>query len=204
MAFVSFRRGYYVEGVERPRLVVADSMTPDYVDAETIYLVRPGKAPDSIEVYTRHGDSHRPAIIRGTPEGFLAAVTKARQDVHSAAVHDCDLGPSRIGYAFVADNKTIAAVAVDDIDSYEKLALIGRAGQTPSKLANMNGTVDVEAAVTAIPINTDPVQTPYYSMALPSVGNVRVSRSADGTILYFLGDDEAAAMSIEVYGLPAV
>ena len=107
----------------------------------------------------------------------------------------------RIGHVAALKNTQVSAFAVADIDYYNAIEFIGKAGADVGGAFVKPDHQSARVAVSEIPINSDPSAVPFYSLTIPDVGTIRVSRSADGGKLYLLGDAGAAAFSLTIRGV---
>ena len=109
--------------------------------------------------------------------------------------------PVRLGVGGAENNESIAEIVVADIDLYPTLRFKGRAGaDTKAALLSPSPfTIDVPTAAVAVANTPTPSKAAHLVTA---AGTVYVSRSVDGTKLYVLGEDSAAACGLTVEGLP--
>lgn len=111
--------------------------------------------------------------------------------------------PAQLGYAYASKNTAVVSASVEDIDGYETIEFTGRAAETVAKALAVTEPFIVRVPRADIPVNDNPVSAPHKVLTAPDGGNINVSRSTDGTTLYFLADDAVMAFGIEVIGHPA-
>ena len=109
-------------------------------------------------------------------------------------------GPVRLGSGGSENNQAVAKIVVADIDLYPVLRFSGRSGATAAK-ALVAAPFTVDVPVSSIGVATTPLPSKSAHLVGQS-GTVYVSRADDGTSLYLLGEDSAAAFGVTVEGIP--
>ncbi len=108
--------------------------------------------------------------------------------------------PVRLGAGGAENNQAVAEIVVADIDLYSTLRFSGRSGPSSAK-ALVSAPFTVDVPVSSIGVAATPLPSNSGHL-VGQAGTVYVSRSADGTSLYLLGDDSAQAFGFAVDGIP--
>ena len=108
--------------------------------------------------------------------------------------------PVTLGYAQEASNVQNVTVSVADIDDFGMVRFTGKAARSPADALAMADNVMSEVAPGDIGVGTNPLTAESHVIALPA-GNIKVSRNADGTVLYFVADDAVQAFGIQITGI---
>ena len=162
-----------------------------------------------VEIHSDHvgglGSSQNYYILDTTAEQVVDEIERRIHcEMDYARTGSAHLEPSppvRLGTGGSENNQAVAETTVADIDLYPILRFSGRSGATAAKaLASVPFSVDVP--VSALGVSTTPLPSVSGHLKGPS-GTVYVSRSEDGTKLYMLGEDGAAAFGITVEGVSA-
>lgn len=159
-------------------------------------------APSGEGSTTYPNDTHQfIAFADGKAADIIARIEKLR-----AGTCECDdmpvqpVSPTRLGYIYVPNNTKSHYMSVNDLDTYDEIEFVVRAGGTAADVLTPNMPARIKVPRSDIPISTNPFIAPRLTLAVPRVGNVFVGRMADGSKLYFIGDDQAEVSAIEVYG----
>ena len=108
--------------------------------------------------------------------------------------------PARLGFASAASNSHVVSATVTDIDDFARLTFGVRAARTAAAALAVATPHSVTVDVPNIPINTNPISGARLTLAVPGAGNIVVSRSRRGRMLFFLGQDAVAAFGITIDG----
>jgi len=135
--------------------------------------------------------------VKGTATEIVAELERR---IAADRLGDPPTPPARIGHAHAAANTQVTSVTVATLDGYDGIEFVGKAGATAGAVLAVAEPFRIAVDRADIPINTNPVLQPRSTLTIPKVGNIVVSRSADGRTLYFVGDDAAAVFSIELFG----
>lgn len=106
--------------------------------------------------------------------------------------------PTTLGYAFEAMNTQTVVVTVDDLDDFDTIRFAGKASATLTSALSMADNVASEVAPGDIGVGTNPLSAESHVIDVGGVGNIKVSRSQDGTVLYFVADDAVQAFGIQI------
>ena len=108
--------------------------------------------------------------------------------------------PVELYYAQAASNVQTVSVVVPDIDGFGMIRFTGKAARSPADALAVADNVMSEVAPGDIGVGTNPLTAESHVIALPA-GNIKVSRNADGTVLYLVADDAVQAFGIQITGI---
>ena len=166
------------------------------------YLVWQYEAPHQDRGGSGPHDRASFLLVRGTGTAWLEKINAAIAG--DAALHhtgsEQGSTPAVLGYAFAKSNAGITSLSVSDIDDFSQIEFRIRAGRNPEAALGILKPFSVRVDVSSIPVNANPVSGLRLTLAVPGADDIVVSRSTDGTILYLLGQDNAAAFGIEIFG----
>ncbi|MXX62959.1 MAG: hypothetical protein F4X04_14580 [Holophagales bacterium] len=144
-------------------------------------------------------------VIDMTPAEVIHAIEeRIHCEMDYARTGTAHLGPPppvRLGSGGSENNQAVAEIKVADIDLYPVLRFTGRSGADAAK-ALVSEQFSVEVPVFSLGVASTPLPSKSAHLTGPA-GTVLASRSGDGTVLYLLGEDSAAAFGFTVEGVPS-
>lgn len=143
--------------------------------------------------------------IKGTTAAEFTAELERRIAEDRFGTPPTPVVPDRLGFVHASTNKQmVSASLTTSIASYAEIEFVGRAGATVAAAFATTEPFEIRIPVEDIPINASPVLPPLKTFTVAGVGNINMSRSQDGATLYFLGDDDAQAFAMEIFGHTSV
>lgn len=172
-------------------------------------------APSDPRTYTKTGRVHVHAhheeegrsyyVLKDTTAAEFVAILEAAIEADRRLVAPAPVpvpARAKLGYATTADNLAVVAVSLPrPLSDFSKIEFAGKSGATPAAAFALADPFVRTVEVAEIPINDRALPPPPVLVVTAQTGNINVGRSADGTKLYFVGDDAAKAFGIDVTGI---
>ena len=111
---------------------------------------------------------------------------------------EANVEPTVLGYAYEDLNTQTISVTVADIDDFETITFQGKAARNTASALQSPNNVDSSVAPADIGVSTNPLTAGSHVIDVGGNGNIKVSRNADGTVLYFVADDAVQAFGIQI------